>query len=93
MTARADEQWQIDNASHLKGVRLQLRRYTCQSERWDHDHCAACWAKFAELGGSDIQHEGYTTCDEYRYGGGYKWICRARFSDLRDEMHWTVAGD
>ena len=65
MTTGTDKQWRIDNASHLEGVRLQLRRYARLSESWDHDHCAACWAKFAELEGPDIQQEGYTTGDGY----------------------------
>jgi hypothetical protein len=93
MTARTDKQWRIDNASHLKGVRLRLHRYTRLSERWDHDHCAACWAKFAEFEGPDVQREGYATCDDYRYGARYEWVCRDCFVDLKDDMHWTVAGD
>jgi hypothetical protein len=42
MSVNENKKWRIDNASHLKGVRLQLRRYTRWSESWDHDHCAAC---------------------------------------------------
>ena len=93
MTTGTDKQWRIDNASHLEGVRLQLRRYARLSESWDHDHCAACWAKFAELEGPDIQQEGYTTGDGYPHGACYEWICPACFSDLKDDMHWMVAGD
>jgi hypothetical protein len=58
MTANPDKQWRIDNASRLKGLQLQFRRYARWSESWDHDHCAACWAEFAEFEGPDIQHEG-----------------------------------
>jgi len=42
------KQWRIDNARLLKGVGLKFRRYIRWSETWDHDHCAACWAKFSE---------------------------------------------
>jgi hypothetical protein len=74
-------------------MRLQLRRYIRWSETWDHDHCVACWAKFAEFDGPDIQREGYATCEDYQYGACYEGICRACFSDLKDDMDWTVAGD
>lgn len=86
-------QWRIDNASHLKGIGLQLRRYTRWSESWDHDHCAGCWAKFAEFDGPDIQHEGYTTCDDYRLGACYEWVCQKCFEDLKNEMNWTDVAD
>lgn len=90
MSADPNKQWRIDNASNLRGVRLQFRRYTRWSESWDHDHCAACWAKFAEFEGPDIQHEGYATCDDPR-GAGYDWICQSCFDDLKDDMQWTMA--
>ena len=93
MIAGTDRSWRIDNARHLKGLRFQLRRYTRPSESWDHDHCAACWAKFAELAGPAIQCEGYATCDDYRYGPGYEWICQARFADLKNDMDWAVVSD
>src|SRR5262245_27913415 len=89
MIAEADKQWRIDNANHLKGVRLQFRHYSRPSESWDHDHCAACWAKFAEFDGADVQHEGYTTCKDYPRGAGYEWICQTCFADLKDEMQWS----
>jgi hypothetical protein len=83
------KQWRIDNAKHLKGVRLHLRRYARPSESWDHDHCAACWAKFAEFDGHDIQHEGHATGDGYKFGAGYEWVCRECFNDLKDDLGWT----
>ena len=93
MAAEADKQWRIDNARHLRGVRLQLRRYTHWSESWDHDHCAACTVKFAEFDGPDIQREGYATEDDYPRGACYDWVCQKCFQDLRDDMKWTVAPD
>jgi hypothetical protein len=74
-------------------MRLQHRRFIRWSETWDHYHCVACWAKFAEFDGPDIQREGYATCEDYQYGACYEWICGACFSDLKDDMDWTVAGD
>jgi hypothetical protein len=89
MTASPDKQWRIDNASRLKGLRLQFRRYTRWSENWDHDHCAACWATFVEFEGPDIQHEGYATRDDYRYGACYEWVCQTCFDELKDDMEWS----
>jgi hypothetical protein len=85
------KQWRIENAQPLRGARLQFRRYARPSETWDHEHCAGCWAKFAEFDAQDIQHEGYTTCEDYKYGAGYEWVCRECFDDLKDDMHWTLA--
>ena len=90
MTTDPDKQWRIDNARLLKGVRLQFRRYTRWNETWDHDHCAACWATFAEYDGPDFQHEGYATCDDYPRGACYDWICQSCFADLKEDMGWTV---
>jgi hypothetical protein len=72
-------------------VRLQLRRYSKWSETWDHDHCAACWAKFAEFDSVDIQHEGYATTDDYSKGACYEWVCLTCFAHLKDEMKWVAA--
>ena len=60
----SDKQWRIDNAERLQGLQLQLRPHTAWSKDWEHDHCAACWTKFAEPEGSDSQKEGYATGSE-----------------------------
>lgn len=88
MTASPENEWKIENASHLKGVRLHFRRYTQWSESWDHDHCAACWATFAEFEGLDIQHEGYAAY--HLKDACYEWICQACFDDLKGNMEWTA---
>jgi hypothetical protein len=90
MTANHDNQWRIDNAGHLKGLRLQRRRYTRWGDNWDHDHCAACWAKFSEIEGSESQHEGYATRDDYPKRAGYEWVCLTCFEDLKDDMRWSA---
>ena len=90
MSSKPEDQWRIDNARHLRGLRLQFCRYTRWSESWDHDHCAACGAKFAEHDGPDIQHEGYATCDDYKHGAHYDWVCPTCFNELREEMGWTA---
>ena len=88
-----DKQWRIDSASHLKGLRLHLRRYTKWREGWDHDHCAACWAKFAEFEGPDILHEGYATGEDYPRGSGYEWVCKTCFDDLKHDMRWSAVSE
>ena len=72
---------------------IQLRRYARWSESWDHDHCAACWAKFAEFEGLDIQHAGYATCDDYPKGACYEWVCQACFEDLKNDMQWAAISE
>ena len=85
--------WRTDNARHLKGQRLRRKPWTKWSDRWDHDHCEACMVKFAEFDGPDIQKEGYATCEEYKHGVDYGWVCVSCFNDLHEEMGWTVAED
>ena len=93
MTTDAGKQWRIDSAHWLKGLRLQFLPYTQPSESWDHDHCDSCGAKFAEFDGPDILHEGYTTCDDSKWGACYHWVCVTCFNDLKDDMGWSVADD
>src|ERR1700678_2397070 len=87
------EAWRIDNARHLAGLTLRLRRYSRWSESWDHDHCAACWAKFAEFDAPGILHEGYATGVDYPKGAGYEWVCPTCFTDLAKALGWNAAGD
>ena len=48
----------------------------------DHDHCAFCWAKFAEA--SDCLHEGYSTENRYY------WVCEECFHDFKERFGWRV---
>jgi hypothetical protein len=82
-------QWRLDFAQRLKGITLRYQRYKRWSEEWDHDHCAACWAKFAEFDG--CQHAGYATCEDYNFGACYDWVCRNCFDELKEFMGWKVA--
>jgi hypothetical protein len=90
MSTPDQKQWRKENAQLLRGARLQFRRYARPSETWDHDHCAACWAKFAEFDEPDVQHEGYTTCDDYKRGTGYDRVWVDCFNDLKDDLGWTL---
>jgi hypothetical protein len=94
MTDSADDkEWRIQKARWIKGQPLKFQPYVRWSETWDHDHCAACWATFAEFDGPDIQHEGYATTDTYPRGARYEWVCSACFDDLKDDMQWSAVGD
>jgi hypothetical protein len=91
VSADNPKDWRFENAKHLKGMRLQFRPYTRWSVSWDHDHCAGCWAKFAEFDGPEIQHEGYATCDDYKHGACYERVCKQCFGDFKDDLSWTIA--
>jgi hypothetical protein len=83
--------WRTDNARHLSGQPLLRQPYRKLSTRWDHDHCAGCLAKFAELDGPDIQRGGYATTDKYLHGARYEWVCIRCFTDLQTDLGWTEA--
>jgi len=82
------DQWRLNNARHLAGLTLHFGRFTRWNENWDHDHCAACWAKFAESDEPDVQHEGYTTGPDYRKGAGYEWVRSTCVADLANGLGW-----
>ncbi|WP_420968017.1 hypothetical protein [Bradyrhizobium sp. B120] len=90
MAVASDREWRIASARHLEGLKLQFRRYARWNKSWDHDHCAACGAKFAELDGPEIQHEGYATREDYPKGACYEWICKDCFDDLKDYLQWSA---
>jgi len=81
--------WRLNNVKGLQGLQFQRKRYTKWSDSWDHDHCAACWAKFAEFDGPGIQREGYATCDDYKHGAAYDWVCVSCFAGLQEAMGWV----
>ena len=84
-----ERDWLIDVAGHLKGQSLRRKMWTRWSERWDHDHCTVCGAKFAEFEGADIQKEGYATTESYTRGTDYEWVCLECFSKFKDKLNWS----
>jgi len=56
--------WRAETSEFIRGERLCRKKYRAPSKEWDHDHCAACWAKFAEFEGLEILHAGL--CDDGR---------------------------
>jgi hypothetical protein len=84
------DDWRLDNARHLCGLTLLRRPYKKWSDDWDHDHCAACFAKLAEFDGEDVLHEGYATPPGYKGDReGYDWVCVTCFHDLKTSLNWT----
>ncbi len=77
--------WRVDNAKWTRGAVLQFKKYTRHSEKWEHDHCEGCWAKFMESSAPDVLTEGYVTEDNYR------WICAECYRDLKDLMGWKLS--
>jgi hypothetical protein len=73
----------------LRGVRLKRRPYKTPRPEWDHDHCAACWAKFSERQ-TDLR-EGFATCADYERGENDEWVCPDCFALFKDEMGWIEA--
>ena len=85
----------LETQPYLRGVRFQRKQYRPPRPDWDHDHCVACWAKFAEIpeGDEPVQHDGYTTCADYQHGAEYDWVCPQCFADFKELMHWKEASD
>jgi hypothetical protein len=83
--------WRFDQIPQsMKGLTLWKSKYTQPSANWDHDHCAACWAKFMERDWPEVLHEGYTTGPDFEKGARYEWVCEQCFNDLKTEMGWSV---
>jgi hypothetical protein len=81
--------WRIDNVNGLQGQSFRWKNYYARSENWDHDHCAACWAKFM-LNGEGLLIQGYAVSEEYEHGLDYAWVCADCFKDLAGIMDWRV---
>jgi len=86
----ADKRWRIETGEYPRGATLQKRQWKRPNAESDHDHCACCWAKFAEWDGAEIQHAGYTTTSWHERGPGDYWVCEKCFADLKDEMEWRL---
>lgn len=82
-----EKDWRLTNQeNYLKGVSLVHRKYRQYPEnpKWDHDHCAFCWAEFSLREAPEALKEGYTTENEYH------WVCEKCFADFKDSFQWQV---
>jgi hypothetical protein len=77
--------WRLEN-THVQRMRGQVFALTQfhSSENWDHEHCLACWQKFAEVGvDPDALQEGYLSQSG-------EWICPQCFIELREALNWKA---
>lgn len=80
------QDWRLQGQEkYLKGLNLYFRKYKKFSQRWDHDHCEFCNAKFCEISDTDCHTEGYTT------ENNYYWICNDCFSEFKIYFGWKVS--
>jgi hypothetical protein len=80
--------WRLSGQERfLTGVALCWTDWHRPRPGWDHDHCAFCWAKFAEEPGPDLLGAGYATADR-----SY-WVCPQCFADFRERFGWVVVGE
>jgi hypothetical protein len=56
------QEWKEHRLKMLEHLRAStFADYTAPSPEWDHDHCAGCWATFAQFDGPEILHRGHFT--------------------------------
>ena len=90
----------IEPLKDYQGSTFRFTKYTAPSERWRYDHCAGCWAKFAEYDGQGILHAGYVapvdyneTADEsqpFVDGTTLIFVCARCFNQCRGPLDFRV---
>jgi hypothetical protein len=97
----APDDWRRRFCSELDlppGAILVLKRYRAPSERWDHEHCLFCWAKFMDPDLSeasrqfieanpDVLTEGYTLSEEPELDD---WVCPQCVEDFAEEYQLRI---
>jgi len=82
-----DDDWRLRGQErYLAHAQLFWRVWSQRHPDWDHDHCAFCWAKFAVFEAPDIQHEAYTTADDFH------WVCAEWARDFASRFNSTLVG-
>lgn len=69
----------IDKLRHKNFIYNQFK---IKKDKWDHEHCEFCNAKFSENRG-DLNF-GYSTEDEYY------WVCEKCFQDFQDLLDFKL---
>jgi hypothetical protein len=91
-----EEDWRLGGNERLfRGAVFTRKTYRRWSTEWDHDHCAFCWAAFAEVdSASDTKgslHEGYSTAGPPADPrDDYYWVCATCFDDFREHLGWSL---
>ena len=76
----------------LRGYSFRFSAFT-EEVYCEHDHCCACWKKFADRDADDVQRQGFVTRYSIPDGSGstqWNWICENCFLQLRESMQWSV---
>ena len=70
---------------YLHGVLLIRKDYqqNAKNDKWEHDHCEFCLAKFSVKSDNALK-EAYATADEYH------WVCMKCFEDFKEAFKWKV---
>ena len=69
----------------LKNIPLWYIPFQPLSDRWDHEHCMFCWAKFYNH--PECLQEGY--CSQPENSPEAMWICPECYADFKDMFGWT----
>ena len=90
----------LEPLKDYQGATFRFTKYTAPSEHWRYDHCAGCWAKFAEYDGQDILHEAYVATVDYNetadesqpFVGGTTliFVCARCFNKCRGPLDFRV---
>jgi hypothetical protein len=89
--------WRYDRLKWLQGCTFRFLEYHAPSKEWDHDHCAGCWAKFADFDGPDILRKGFVYAEPYEVGPEPGFITQLMEEGMRCipqsavdgfELHW-----
>ena len=55
------KQHKLKRLERFRKSLFRIADYAAPSVEWDHDHCEAYWAKFAEFDSPEVLHRGYYT--------------------------------
>ncbi len=61
-------------------------RFIKLSDKWDHEHCEFCWARFSDY--KEDLHEGY--CTEPSNSSTAHWICPECYNDFKSDFQWKL---
>jgi hypothetical protein len=97
-----EKDWRLTGQErYLRGVVLVWKPYRARSDRWEHDHCSFCRAKFMDPTFSktarrvieehpDVLTEGYTTTVSHEQGADYHWVCKQCCEDFSGLFEWRI---
>jgi hypothetical protein len=88
LTMVDNSDWRLQGQErYLQGVTLVKRDSSVHAHdtKWDHDHCAFCWARFMVEHQAEVVSAGYATTDDYT------WMCDTCFRDFKEKFGWRLA--